>query len=133
MVKEKNESKLTKCHDAVINEFSHSIQTQIIELLKDREVSRFFMLLFQLLKIIDKKIDENIYLKTDKSVTKKMYSNIVLMPGGKDAYEAYQQSEGAIKSLHYERWERWSALFGECLAFGRAWAGCCFGSHEWAC
>ena len=42
-----NESKLTKCHDAVINEFSHSIQTQIIELLKDREVSRFFMLLFQ--------------------------------------------------------------------------------------
>ena len=72
-----NESKLTKCHDAVINEFSHSIQTQIIELLKDREVSRFFMLLFQLLKIIDKKIDENIYLKTDKSVTKKMYSNIV--------------------------------------------------------
>ena len=25
-----NESKLTKCHDAVINEFSHSIQTQII-------------------------------------------------------------------------------------------------------
>lgn len=72
-----HESKLTKCHDAVIHEFCNSIQTQIIELLKDREVSRFFMLLFQILKIIDNKIDDNIYLKTDKSVTKKMYSNIV--------------------------------------------------------
>ena len=72
-----HESKLTKCHDAVINESGNSIQTQIIELLKDREISRFFMLLFQLLKIIDNKIDDNIYLKTDKSVTKKMYSNIV--------------------------------------------------------
>ena len=71
------ESKLTKCHNAVINESCNSIQTQIIELLKDREISRFFMLLFQLLKIIDNKIDDNIYLKTDKLVTKKMYSNIV--------------------------------------------------------
>ena len=33
----------------------------------------------------------------------KMYDNIVLMPGGSDAYQAYQAPEGAIKSLHYEK------------------------------
>ena len=38
------ESKLTICHDVVIRELSNSIETQIVELLEDREVSRFFML-----------------------------------------------------------------------------------------
>lgn len=71
-----HDSKLTICYEKVINE-SSIVQTSITELLKDREISKYFMLLFQILKIIDNKIDENIYLKADKLATKKMYSNIV--------------------------------------------------------
>lgn len=70
-------TKLLSCFRNVMFEDSDNMQLYIEKVLKDREISRYFMLLYQILKIIDTKIDDNIYIKTDKFLTKKMYSNIV--------------------------------------------------------
>jgi hypothetical protein len=70
-------SKITSCLKDVMFEDSDDIQMYIKKVLNNREVSRYFMLLYQILRIIDTKIDDNIYIKTNKFLTKKMYSNIV--------------------------------------------------------
>lgn len=70
-------SKLKSCLKDVMSKDSDNMQIYIEKVLNDREVSRYFMLLYQILRIIDTKINDNIYLKTDKYLTKKMYSNIV--------------------------------------------------------
>lgn len=72
-----DDSKLKRCLKDVMSINSDNMQIYIEKVLSDREVSRYFMLLYQILRIIDTKIDDNIYLKTDKYLTKKMYSNIV--------------------------------------------------------
>ncbi|MFW2095712.1 putative phage abortive infection protein [Acinetobacter sp. ULE_I057] len=72
-----NNTKLERCFKYVMYEDSDNIQDYMEKVLKNREVSRYFMLLYQILRIIDTKVDDNIYIKTDKFSIKKMYSNIV--------------------------------------------------------
>lgn len=71
------ESLLHNIHSEVINERINSIDEQKEKLLFERKLCRYFILLYQLLKIVDQTVDQNTYIKGDKNSIKKTYSNIV--------------------------------------------------------
>jgi len=71
-------SLLDKIYENVINEYVSTIDEQKIKLLEERELCRYFILLYQLLKNIDRTIGSNTYINANnKASIKKTYSNIV--------------------------------------------------------
>ncbi|MHC3125544.1 putative phage abortive infection protein, partial [Acinetobacter sp. GN11] len=76
-VENEQKSLLDECYITVLRKNVEGIKEPLGELLKDRVVSRYFMLLYQLLKNIDDKIDSNGYIRSDKLIIKKTYTNIV--------------------------------------------------------
>lgn len=72
-----SESLLDQIYLEVINEQIKSIDEQKEKILLNRKLCRYFILLYQLLKIVDKTVEENTYIKGDKNLIKKTYSNIV--------------------------------------------------------
>ncbi|MFA3127394.1 putative phage abortive infection protein [Acinetobacter pittii] len=72
------ESLLDKIYEQVINEKVYRIDEQRRKLLEERELCRYFILLYQLLKNIDRTIGGNTYINpNNKDSIKKTYSNIV--------------------------------------------------------
>lgn len=76
-VENEQKSLLDECYITVLRKNVEGIKEPLGELLKDRVISRYFMLLYQLLKNIDDKIDSNGYIRSDKLIIKKTYTNIV--------------------------------------------------------
>ncbi|MFW1942367.1 putative phage abortive infection protein [Acinetobacter guillouiae] len=69
---------LELCYKLFHNEYNFSASQIQEQILNHRSISRYFMLLFQVLKIIEIKLTENQYIEDNKKPAMiKMYSNIV--------------------------------------------------------